>query len=128
MQQLTHALPQSSWLRDALSELDPSYDKITLIGNPPDQNPRSRSARAPIKPMLRIQAAGTFGSTEVGLPFHIRRTKSKNHHQLDYPNDREVLETFECSQNVKFTYVAALMSLSMFSMNEGTGLLTYRDR
>lgn len=68
---------QSSWLRDALSELDPSCDKLTFIGNPPtvqEQDPREntlagrqpRTQRIPVaKPMLRIQATGTFGSTEV---------------------------------------------------------------
>jgi hypothetical protein len=54
---------QSSWLRDALSELDPSCDKLTFTGNPPPQSTRARGALS--KPMLRIQAAGTFGSTEV---------------------------------------------------------------
>ena len=71
------ALPcQSSWLRDALSELDPSCDKLTFVGNPPiiqEQDPREftgrqRTQRIPVaKPMLRIQATGTFGSTEVLL-------------------------------------------------------------
>jgi cell cycle checkpoint protein len=40
-----------------------------------------------MKPMLRIQATGTFGSTE-----------------MDYPNDRDVLETFECTESVSFSY------------------------
>lgn len=62
-----HSILQSSWLRDALSELDPSCDKLTFIGNPPlDQGSRQR-LRDDAKPMLRIQAVGTFGSTEVRL-------------------------------------------------------------
>ncbi|KAG6887293.1 hypothetical protein C0995_016373 [Termitomyces sp. Mi166 len=61
---------KSSWLRDALSELDPSFDKLTFIGSPPpeaeDSTPRERrKPRTVEKPMLRIQAAGTFGSTEI---------------------------------------------------------------
>jgi cell cycle checkpoint protein len=62
---------KSSWLRDALSELDPSCEKLTFIGNPPDavhnganQRPGQRKA-PPARPMLRIQATGAFGSTEV---------------------------------------------------------------
>ncbi|TFY79898.1 hypothetical protein EWM64_g4118 [Hericium alpestre] len=83
---------KSSWLRDALSELDPSSDKLTFIGNPPTAHGTNTTAartaaRATAKPMLRIQAVGSFGSTE-----------------MDYPNDREVLETFECTRTVSFSY------------------------
>ncbi|KAF9068350.1 Rad1-domain-containing protein [Rhodocollybia butyracea] len=86
---------KSSWLRDALSELDPSCDKLTFIGNPPDlpdttgaQTARQRQrARMQAKPNLRIEATGTFGTTE-----------------MDYPNDRDVLESFECVKSVSFSY------------------------
>ncbi|KAF8810093.1 Rad1-domain-containing protein [Phlegmacium glaucopus] len=90
----------SSWLRDALSELDPSCERLTFIGNPPtsatqrdppvDQNTfvKPKPIRnATMRPMLRIQATGAFGSTE-----------------MDYPNDRDVLETFECTRSVSFSY------------------------
>ncbi|KAI0373256.1 Rad1-domain-containing protein [Pilatotrama ljubarskyi] len=76
---------KSSWLRDALSELDPSTEKLTIIGNPPA--PPGRAARSAAPPCLRLRAVGQFGSTE-----------------MDYPNDREVLETCECAQSVSFTY------------------------
>lgn len=75
---------QSSWLRDALSELDSSTEKLTIIGNPlPPGNRVVRNA----PPRLRLRAVGQYGSTE-----------------MDYPNDREVLETCECAQPVSFTY------------------------
>ena len=80
---LADGLFQSSWLRDALSELDPSTEKLTIVGNPPP--PGNRIARnAP--PRLRLRAVGQYGSTE-----------------MDYPNDREVLETCECPHAVSFT-------------------------
>ncbi|KAG6865679.1 hypothetical protein C0991_000449, partial [Blastosporella zonata] len=83
---------KSSWLRDALSELDPSFDKLTFIGSPlPEAEALTSRPKQKLpanqKPMLRIQAAGTFGSTE-----------------MDYPNDREVLETFECRESVRASY------------------------
>ncbi|KAG6918017.1 hypothetical protein DXG01_016869 [Tephrocybe rancida] len=84
---------KSSWLRDALSELDPSFDKLTFIGCPLPEAEAAANSRqkqkmpAHQKPMLRIQAAGTFGSTE-----------------MDYPNDREVLETFECRETVRVRF------------------------
>ncbi|KAJ3815398.1 Rad1/Rec1/Rad17 [Lentinula lateritia] len=85
---------QSSWLRDALSELDPSCDKLTFVGNPsnvPDvgaHTARERQrARMQAQPNFRIEATGTFGNTE-----------------MDYPNDRDVLESFECEAPVRFSY------------------------
>ncbi|KAI9056960.1 Rad1-domain-containing protein [Trametes sanguinea] len=76
---------KSSWLRDALSEIDPSTEKLTIIGNPPP--PPGRAARTSAPPCFRLKAVGQFGSTE-----------------MDYPNDREVLETCECAHPVAFTY------------------------
>jgi len=85
---------KSSWLRDALSELDPSCEKLTFIGNPPTQT--ANGPRASSRPLLRIQAGGTFGSAE-----------------MDYPNDREVLETFECESTVSFSYRFAHISRTL---------------
>ncbi|EPS98580.1 hypothetical protein FOMPIDRAFT_1051423 [Fomitopsis schrenkii] len=76
---------KSSWLRDALSEIDSNCDKFTIIGNPPP--PPGRAARSTDPPRLRIQTAGNFGSIE-----------------MDYPSDKEVLETCECEQQVRFSY------------------------
>ncbi|KAJ6606366.1 Rad1/Rec1/Rad17 [Mycena vulgaris] len=97
---------KSSWLRDALSELDPSCDKLTFIGNPPPvasgkqrQEPRAADGT----PMLRIQAAGTFGSTE-----------------MDYPNDRDVLETFECTRPVSFSYRFGHISRTLRALQSST--------
>ncbi|KAF9009470.1 Rad1/Rec1/Rad17 [Cyathus striatus] len=96
---------KSSWLRDALSELDPSCEKLTFIGNPPQDvgasntNPRQRTS----KPILRIQAVGTFGSTE-----------------MDYPNDRDVLETFECTRPVNFSYRFSHISKALKALQSST--------
>ncbi|KAF9501163.1 Rad1-domain-containing protein [Pleurotus eryngii] len=106
---------KSSWLRDALSELDPSCDKLTFIGNPPpDGVPPATSGRpsrnaevsrgtSTSKPMLRIHADGAFGSTE-----------------MDYPNDRDVLETFECEQNVCFSYRTSHITRAIRALQNST--------
>ncbi|EMD34396.1 hypothetical protein CERSUDRAFT_140877 [Gelatoporia subvermispora B] len=83
---------KSSWLRDALSELDPSCEKVTIIGNPPSERRNSRGSQ----PTLRLQADGNFGSTE-----------------MDYPNDKEVLETCECAERVSFSYKFAQLSRAL---------------
>ncbi|KAF8638844.1 hypothetical protein AX17_001902 [Amanita inopinata Kibby_2008] len=82
---------KSSWLRDALTEIDPSCERITLISNPSDETaplrvePKKRIITE--KSILRIQAEGAFGSI-----------------QMDYPNDKDVLETFECMGSLEFSY------------------------
>ncbi|KAF8126491.1 Rad1/Rec1/Rad17 [Boletus edulis] len=112
----------SSWLRDALSELDPSCEKITFISNPAADVARGQrrgsvgGAASTSKPLFRIKASGDFGSTE-----------------MDYLNDREVLETFECSRPVSVSYrfahivhtIRALQSSTKTSLRiEAEGLLS----
>ncbi|KAF8758369.1 Repair protein Rad1/Rec1/Rad17 [Rhizoctonia solani] len=70
---------RSVWLREALSEIDQSCDTLTIMCNPPGGGKKQSP--------LRIHAVGAFGSTE-----------------MDYPNDREVLELFECVERVSFNY------------------------
>ncbi|KIL68541.1 hypothetical protein M378DRAFT_892613 [Amanita muscaria Koide BX008] len=80
---------KSSWLREALMEIDASCEKITIISSPPGEATTiGIGRRRPLeKPILRIHAEGAFGST-----------------QMDYPNDKDVLETFECEKPLKFSY------------------------
>ncbi|TDL27650.1 Rad1-domain-containing protein [Rickenella mellea] len=76
---------KSSWFRDALSEVDPSCEKLTFIGNPIAE--KSTGGRSKLQPPLRILADGTHGSSE-----------------MDFPSDKAVLETFECVEPVSFSY------------------------
>ncbi|KAK0434054.1 repair protein Rad1/Rec1/Rad17-domain-containing protein [Desarmillaria tabescens] len=104
---------KSEWLRDALSELDLSCEKLTFIGNPlPRKDPQRQKAksRVGLKPMLRIQATGTFGSTE-----------------MDYPNDRDVLETFDCAQTISFSYRFAHISRTLRALQSSTKTLLRID-
>ncbi|KAG8970822.1 ssDNA endodeoxyribonuclease [Tulasnella sp. 419] len=87
---------KSSWLSEALSELD-SCDKLTILCTPPTVPlPQSNSEppssfftnrTASSKARFRLLGTGSFGSTEI-----------------DFPNDRDVLETFECEEQVSFSY------------------------
>ncbi|KAF8579470.1 Rad1-domain-containing protein [Ramaria rubella] len=84
---------RSSWLADALSELDPSCDKLTFTGMPPSEalpGASNTAQKSPAKAILTLSAEGTFGSS-----------------QMDYPNDRDVLETFECAAKIRFTYLVS---------------------
>lgn len=109
---------RSSWLREALEEIDSSCDKLTFIGIPPTENlPGSAtSQKGTTKPTFRLRAEGTFGSS-----------------QMDYPNDKDVLETYECAESVRFSYrvshvacaLRALQSSSKTSLRiDDEGLLS----
>jgi len=82
---------KSSWVYDALSELhSSSIEKLTIIGNPPPPPGRAPGTNAP--PRLRLRGTGTFGTTE-----------------MDYPSDKEVLESCECDSQISFTYKFSLI-------------------
>lgn len=94
---------KSSWLHEALSELDPSCEKLSFIGNPSASEDGRAHRPTPSKPLFRIQAGGTFGSTE-----------------MDYPNDREVLETFECQRSVNVSYRFSHISRAVRALQSST--------
>ncbi|CCM05792.1 uncharacterized protein FIBRA_08025 [Fibroporia radiculosa] len=92
---------KSSWLRDALSEIDQSCEKLTIICNPPP--PAGRSAKIVAPPRLRLQAVGNFGSVE-----------------MDYPSDKEVLESCECDEQVSFSYRFSHISRTQRALQSST--------
>ena len=91
-------------MRDALSELDPSTKKLTIIGHPPPPAVANNRVLRNAPPRLRLRAVGEFGTTE-----------------MDYPNDREVLETCECPVTVSFTCVPFNFSPSLNILPSGVG-------
>ncbi|KAI0818882.1 Rad1/Rec1/Rad17 [Irpex lacteus] len=98
----------SSWLRDALSELEPSCEKVTIIGHPPP--PDGRAPRTSAPPRLRLKASGNWGSTELSTHGeYVAR-------QMDYPNDREVLETCDCPTAVSFSHLQKTVRALQTSM------------
>lgn len=93
---------RSSWLRDALEEIDSTCDKLTFMAIPPtDTLPGSLSCS--IKPTFRLSAEGTFGSS-----------------QMDYPNDKDVLESYECVSPVKFSYRVSHISSALRALQTST--------
>ncbi|THH09365.1 hypothetical protein EW145_g2074 [Phellinidium pouzarii] len=92
-----------------------TYEAEPQLDLPLDNRNVARQ-RAVSRPLLRIQAVGPFGSTE-----------------MDYPNDREVLETFECDSTVSYIYrfshitrtLRALQGSSKTSLRiDGQGVLS----
>jgi len=102
---LVKVIMKSSWLLEALSELDTSCDTLAIICAPPatpllhtsTMQSRSQPTLSVSKsvggrdfgprPTFRLLASSTYGSTEI-----------------DYPNDREVLQAFECHEPTRFSY------------------------
>ncbi|KZT50937.1 Rad1-domain-containing protein [Calocera cornea HHB12733] len=78
---------KSSWLRDALSEIDPKSDKLTIICTPPEAQGGRRNGQP--KPTFRLKASGDLAATE-----------------MKYPDAKEVLEVadFGTEETVSFTY------------------------
>ncbi|WVQ99013.1 hypothetical protein IAU59_006145 [Kwoniella sp. CBS 9459] len=100
-----YLIMKSEWFRDALLDLPISSTRITLISTPPHEalppdqpgatissNGRHRH-RAEVG-QFRIEAEGDFGKTE-----------------LDYPNDKEVMDKFECEERVQFSYHSSHFAL-----------------
>ncbi|THG96781.1 hypothetical protein EW026_g5123 [Hermanssonia centrifuga] len=100
---------KSSWLRDALSELDPSCERLTIIANPPPAS--GRAPRASAQPRLRLKAVGTFGSTE-----------------MDYPSDKDVLEACDCPAPVGFSYKFAHIARASRALQTSTKTSMRIDR
>jgi cell cycle checkpoint protein len=66
---------RSAWLYEALTELDLHQGEVLTMRQSPKQ------------PFLRLSVKGILGEA-----------------QLDYPNDKQVLETFACASDVKNAY------------------------
>ncbi|KAF8321651.1 Rad1-domain-containing protein, partial [Clavulina sp. PMI_390] len=87
---------KSSLLREAVSEIDSHCDRVTLFATSPASSlpaipgvpsPSTHGGGMRPKPVFRIRGVGTFGTAD-----------------LDYHNDREVLETFECNSQEPIDY------------------------
>ncbi|WWC89735.1 uncharacterized protein L201_004660 [Kwoniella dendrophila CBS 6074] len=100
-----YIIMKSEWFRDALFDLPPSCTRITLLANPPKEAMPQHEPNATISSngrhrhraevgQFKIIAEGDFGTTE-----------------LDYPNDKEVMDKFDCVKRVKFSYNSSHFSL-----------------
>ncbi|SGY90573.1 BQ5605_C039g11816 [Microbotryum silenes-dioicae] len=116
---------QSGWLADAFSELDPSSDRVSFSFSPSNQaSTRSKynryatedrladSSQENEAPLFRLESVGDLGSTE-----------------MDYPNDKDVLETFECQGPMRNSYKYSQIQLIQKALNASikTSLRTAAD-
>lgn len=78
---------RSEWLSDALSELESHGGDVLSI------------RQSPARPWFRLSVKGLLGSA-----------------QMDYPNDRSVLETFNCRADVKNSYKFSMIKTCFKAM------------
>ncbi|GAA5821102.1 hypothetical protein JCM3770_005518 [Rhodotorula araucariae] len=106
---------KSEGLRDALSELPPSSEKLTFSFSPPAAARRGAGTGGPYGthdrdgagddndeddvPLFRIESVGTLGSTE-----------------MDYTDDKDVLEAFECDFPIRNTYKFSHIQLTKHAL------------
>ncbi|KIO19193.1 hypothetical protein M407DRAFT_246252 [Tulasnella calospora MUT 4182] len=96
---------KSSWLSGALSELDSSTEKLAIICAPPDEalpiTSTGNSSQAPRPTGRRTSTARDVGAHPT---FRLLGISAYGSTELDFPNDREVLQSFECEEHTQFTY------------------------
>ncbi|SCV67375.1 BQ2448_6021 [Microbotryum intermedium] len=116
---------KSEWLADAFTELDPSSDRVSFSFSPSNQasipSTYNRyatggrdhdSSMGDEAPLFRLESVGDLGSTE-----------------MDYPNDKDVLETFECQGPMRNSYKYSQIQLIQKALNASikTSLRTATD-
>lgn len=109
---------RSDWFRDALLDLPPSSSRITLSAIPPRARGRGRghgSGSGNDSPEPERDADVTANSTirtgrgigEMGQ-FSIQAEGDFGSVELDYPNDKEVMQRFICvDEGISFSYHSA---------------------
>ncbi|GAA5970331.1 hypothetical protein JCM11641_001666 [Rhodosporidiobolus odoratus] len=119
--QLVRLIMKSEWLRDALHELPPSSERLTISFAPPHlvhhagtNRYKRRRRDSPSSgedlggdedegeevPLFRLESTGTLGSTE-----------------MDYSDDKDVLEIFECQEPTRNTYKFSHIQLTKNALN-----------
>ncbi|OXC65828.1 hypothetical protein AYX13_05204 [Cryptococcus neoformans] len=112
-----YVIMRSDWLRDALLDLPPSSSRITLSAIPPHDRGRGRSHGGGgdnDSPEPEVNADVTTSTIRTGRridemgQFSIQAEGDFGSVELDYPNDKEVMQRFICvDEGISFSYHSA---------------------
>ncbi|GAA5836231.1 hypothetical protein JCM5353_002650 [Sporobolomyces roseus] len=94
---------KSEWLRDALLELPPSSEKLSISFSPiKDQVDEDEQGvdEEDVIPLFRLEATGAAGSTE-----------------MDYSDNKDILEVFECENPIRNSYKFSHIQLTKHALN-----------
>ncbi|KAM0787227.1 hypothetical protein ACM66B_006465 [Microbotryomycetes sp. NB124-2] len=95
---------KSEWLRDAFGELEPTSQKVVFHFSPPDKHAPTAYNRYR-GPKQQQNGNANDDDDEVGRSiFRLESVGTLGSAEMDYPNDRDVLETYECLQDVSNSY------------------------
>ncbi|GAA6030484.1 hypothetical protein JCM8097_006170 [Rhodosporidiobolus ruineniae] len=125
---------KSEWLRDALHELPTSSEKITISFAPPHlvQRQRQHGSHHPHPPSRykrrRVRGSSVFdgleddaeeeeGEEEEVPLFRLESTGTLGSTEMDYSNDGDVLEVFECDAPVRNSYKYSHVQLTNKALN-----------
>lgn len=103
---------QSSWLSEALSEIDPSCERLTMRFSPPgtangqaynddDEGDDTSHDNAGDHSTIASNVRGPSGSRAA---FSLEGVSNSGSVQMDYPFTREVLEVCECERAIRNSY------------------------
>ncbi|GAA5898009.1 uncharacterized protein JCM6883_000891 [Sporobolomyces salmoneus] len=99
---------KSEWLRDALLELPPTSDKLTITFSPPPERDEydqpdgeggAGEGEEEQVPLFRLEATGANGSTE-----------------MDYGDNPDILEVFECDNPIRNSYKFSHIQLTKHAL------------
>ncbi|GAA5947727.1 hypothetical protein JCM3765_001054 [Sporobolomyces pararoseus] len=97
---------KSEWLRDALLELPPTSEKLTISFSPAPEPPdeeeeeeRQEEEEEEPVPLFRLEATGANGSTE-----------------MDYSENPDILEVFECDTPIRNSYKFSHIQLTKHAL------------
>ncbi|GAA5935409.1 Rad17p [Sporobolomyces koalae] len=91
---------KSEWLSDALHELPPTSDKLSISFSPAPEVMYDEDRRDEDQtPLFRLEATGAIGSTE-----------------MDYSDNRDILEVFECESPIRNSYKFSHIQLTRYAL------------
>ncbi|KAJ9109289.1 hypothetical protein QFC21_000618 [Naganishia friedmannii] len=97
-------MTQSTWLQEALADLDPSCSKITITIAPPNDLPDGDPLNNDANDAYRVQRRKKLSAREKAGIFRLEAVGNFGQTELDYPNDKDVMDVFLCSQHQRFSY------------------------
>ncbi|KAJ9125626.1 hypothetical protein QFC22_000588 [Naganishia vaughanmartiniae] len=101
---VSHVIMKSTWLQEALADLDPSCSKITITIAPPNELPDGDPLNNDTTDAYRVQRRKKLSAREKAGIFRLEAVGNFGQTELDYPNDKDVMDVFLCSQHQRFSY------------------------
>ncbi|GAA5847550.1 hypothetical protein JCM9279_005290 [Rhodotorula babjevae] len=108
---------KSDGLRDALAELPPSSEKLTFSFSPPSETHVGAGSNARYGSFAGRGAGGAADDDDEEVPvFRIESVGTMGSTEMDYTDDKDVLEAFECEHPIRNTYKFSHIQLTKHAL------------